>query len=206
MARVYRATIRASYTDGTLVQPSLHYQTDVSTGGSEPDPNDVASGIWGLVGASFLAATHSLIKIHELVATEQVIPPAIGVVGVHTVELNGSFTTGAEQLPREFVPLINLHTGTSSRSARGHLFLAGPSTPSAVGVRIWTTTSLGVFQTFADTLNDSFDLGTVSITHVNPVVYSRTRHGRGNDPFAFRVTSASAKPQPTWLRSRGSAP
>jgi hypothetical protein len=59
---------------------------------------------------------------------------------------------------------------------------------------------------FAAVLDDSFNLGTIDITHVNPVVYSRTRHQRGEDPHAFRVTSATANTKAHWLKTRMSTP
>jgi hypothetical protein len=204
--RIYRASIRCSYADGGLVVPSLHYQTDVSLGGDEPDPSDVASGIWGVIGTAFRAATPSLVTIHDVVVSEQVIKPAIGATGIHTVELAGSTTLSSEFLPRGIVPIINLHTEVASRSGRGYMTLAGPGASGAISDKLFTGSYLTSYQTLAALLDNSFDLGTLSITHVNPVVYSRKRHVDGLDPHAFRVTSASVRSKIHYLRSRDTSP
>jgi hypothetical protein len=207
VSRVYRATFKCAYGDGTLVQPSLHYQTDLPTGGDEPEPNDVAAGIWTMLGTAFLGTLASPITVASIDVSEQVLPPDIGVAGSHTVGSVGTgFGTGAD-LPRALVPIITLHTGISSRSARGHIFLGcpGDSTVLATG-GIWDPTPQSYFGTLAALLDNSFDLGTAFVTHVNPVIYSRTRHARSLSPYTFRVTSATAKTHATWLRSRLSTP
>jgi hypothetical protein len=70
----------------------------------------------------------------------------------------------------------------------------------------WDPSYVASVQGFADQLDNSFDLGSLFPTHVNPVVYSRTRHKRGLTPYAFRITSALANEQPTWLRRRLTTP
>jgi len=206
MSRVYRATLKCSYADGTLVEPSLHYQTDLPPLGDEPDPDDVANGIYGVVGSAFLNATFNQITFNDLVVVEQTIPPAIGATGLKHVGLAGSFSAAAEDLPRELVGLVSIHSSTASRSARGHLFLPGAGDKSKLASRAWTSGTLANWQAFADLLDNSFDLGSITPTHVNPVVYSRTRHLRSQTPYTFRVISATAKSKPSYLRSRGTTP
>jgi hypothetical protein len=207
VSRVYKATIRCEHGDGTLVEPGLHYQTDLPAGGSEPDPADVANDIWNQIGVPFGLITPSSVVIHELVVTEEVVPPTLGAAGVHTISGAGSAAAGDQKEPKELVPLINFHTATRSRSARGHSFMAGPmnSIHLAAG-GIWESAFLGLLQGFANACLLSFDLGAGIITSVHPVVYSRTRHRAGLAPFTFRLTGATAKPTPTWLRSRGTSP
>src|SRR5580765_4917410 len=125
MARVYRATIRGHYTDGTLVQPSLHYQTDLDAGQNEPDPSDVAGEIWAHIGAAVTTLWPTIVILDELVVAEQVLKPNIGVAGSHNLGFAGGLPVASEDLPRELVGIINLHTGTSSRSARGYTTLPG---------------------------------------------------------------------------------
>jgi hypothetical protein len=207
MARVYRATFKCHLVNLALVMPSLHYQTDVPPLGDEPDPNDVADGIWTLLGSAALAAMPGEVHCDELVVTEEVLPPDVGVAGAHTVGLNGTLPggTGAE-LPDGIAAIVNLHTGTRSRSSRGWTIWPGPSSSSHVDHNTFTGAYLSAILAFAALLDDSFDLGSVTPTHVNPVVYSKTRRQREEDPYTFRVTSASVNRTTHWLRSRMDVP
>lgn len=207
MSRVYRCTFMATYADGTLVEPSLHYQSDLPPLGDEPDPDDVASGLYGLLGADYLQTLPPGVTLHDLVCTEQVIAPAIGVQGSHHVGLPGTGTAGAEDLPRELVPILNLRTDTVSRSARGHIFLCSPGDKTKLVARDWQQAYIdAVYAPFAAKLSSSYDLGAVTPTHMHPVIYSRTRHQRSEDPYTFQVVSAALKVRPTWLRSRATTP
>jgi hypothetical protein len=206
VARIYRAVLKAHHDDGTLIEPSVHYLTDVPTAGSEPDPDDIASGVHSLIGEAYRQTLHSTCTYDDVIVTEMVLPPAIGASGSHHVGAAGGVSSAAYDLPKALVPIVNLHTGVSSRSARGWLMLGGPGAEAATANQKWTGAFLTAYQAFAALLDNSFDLGSVFPTHVNPVVYSRTRHRRGTDPHHFRVTGASASDVPHWLRSRMSSP
>lgn len=207
MSKVWRLTFKCDYADGTLVEPSLHYQSDVAPLGDEPDGDSVADAVYTHLGADFLQSLPTVVTLHDLVATEQVVPPAIGAQGSHHVGLPGIGISGAQDLPRELVPLVNMRTNTVSRSARGHIFLCGPGDKSKVVDRKWTDAFIaGAYQGLVDKLDDQLTLGAVNPTHLNPVIYSRTRHLRDQDPFTFGVVSAAVKVRPTWLRSRGTSP
>lgn len=207
MARIYKCTIMATHSDGTLIQPSVHYQTDVADIGSEPNPDDVARRCWEHFATSFLLVTPTTVTVHELVVTEQVVKPNIGVVGAFTVEQSGTSTAGTNHLPHELVPLVNLHTQTHSRSARGWLFLASPSDVAWLNANgEWQQTLVTNIQGLANLFATSFGVGDINVTTTKPVIYSRTRHQRGNTPYVFPVSHATANPQPAWLRSRGTAP
>lgn len=194
--------------NGTLIEPGLHYQTDLSAGGSEPDPDDVANAIWGHVGINFQQAMPASVTIDELVVVEQVLKPAIGVAGAHAVAAPGLLPTGDNSVPIEEVPLIAWHTGTRSRSARGHTFMASPlNGGDKVPGGNWGTTFLAQLQAFANACITIFAVGTPPFeTTIRPVVYSRTRHERGQTPFTFNLTGTTVRPHPTWLRSRGNIP
>jgi hypothetical protein len=185
----------------------VHYQTDVPAGGSEPDVQDVANDIWNQLGTPLKECLSVDITIDELVVVEQVLKPDIGVSAAVAVGAPGFVTIPDTVLPHELVPLINFHTATASRSARGHIFMGSflsQITLAAGGV--WSASIMGLLQGFANACRASFDLGSLQITHVNPVIYSRTRHQRGQDPYTFRLTGATVKPRPTWLRSRATTP
>lgn len=189
------------------MQPSLHYVTDLATGiGTEPDPQDVADGVWSLLGTAFLGTLPTDVTCDDLVVTEQVLPPAIGVQAAHHVGAVGTGFTASNELPKAMVPLVNLHSGAVSRSARGHLFLCSSGKSSTLTAGTWTSAAQTIYNTFAALLDNSFTIGTIGATDVHPCVYSRTRHQRGTDPHNFQVVAATLKIQPTWLRSRLSSP
>jgi hypothetical protein len=206
MARIYKATIVCVAADGTLFEPGLHYQTDVPTGGSEPDPGDVANGIWGVIGSTFMPLTPSTITIASVDVREQVLPPAIGVAGHRTLGGSGTADPGDHLLPKGLAAIIRLKTNTSSRSARGYTTPPPRYSSGALSDGSWSSTYMTLLSAFAATLDDSFDLGSVFPTHVNPVVYSRKRHLEDADPWAFRVTSATVNTKPHWRRSRMTSP
>lgn len=207
MSRVYRATLKCIAADGTLMEPSLHYRTDVPGTGSEPDPNDVADAINTHLQAALRAILSSQDTYQECLVREMVLPPAIGVAGIAVQNSVGNLTTTDDWLPRGVVPIINIHTNVSSRSARGHI--AGPS-PGRTGIfksgRVWSTTYQALLDSFAALLDDHMTLGSINATDLVPVVYSRTRHIRGDSPYSFNVSGATANPVPHWLRTRMSTP
>jgi len=206
VARVYKATFKCHHADGTLVEPGLHYQTDVPPLGDEPDASDVATGIWGVLGAAFTALTPSSVTIASLDVREMVLPPAIGAAGSHSIAGTGSGDNGDHKLPFGLVPIIRLKTDTSSRSARGYTTPPDPIDGGTITAGQWSTSYMTLLNAFAALLDNSFDLGSVTPTHVNPVCYSRTRHRASEDPFAFKVVNATVNPTPHWRRSRMTNP
>lgn len=194
------------YGDGTLCQPSLHYQTDVPTAGSEPDPADVASTIWGHLGNFVPATVPTYVHIDSLVVSEQVLKPDIGAAGAVNIDIAGTLPGSSEDLPRELVAIINLHTNVASRSARGYFTLPGPGGETFTQGRLFTNEYVNAGNSLAGVLDDQLDIGTFQVTHLNPVVYSRKRHQAHQDPFTFRVQSAKLNLRPKWRRSRGTTP
>lgn len=187
--------------------PSAHWQTDVPDIGSEPNPDDVATQLWASIGNEFRAVSSATLTVHELVVTEEVLKPSIGVVGAHTVGLAGLVAVGTDVLPAACVPLINIHTQTHSRSARGWQFLGSTMNAAELSTAgVWETTFLANLQLYADRLAANVGIGDINITTAKPVIYSRTRHQRGQTPYVFSVSNAKANPAPTWLRSRRTSP
>jgi hypothetical protein len=209
VARTYRATFFCKdLDDGTIVQPSLHYQTDLSTAGEEPEAGDVASGIWAVVGQAFLNATPSRVSCDGLVVRSEEIPGSgiLPAEGFHSVGLPGNLAVVEGDLPRELVAICNIHTNVGSRSARGYITLSGPYSEAYVTLKQWAGAYATAGHAFAALLDNSFSLGTIQPADVHPVVYSRTRRIKGFTPYTFRVSSASFNLRPHWRRSRGTTP
>jgi hypothetical protein len=144
--------------------------------------------------------------VERVTVVEQVIHPAIGAQGNHVVNEAGTADPGNADLPLALSPLLNLHTNVASRSARGWIFFPCVMDSALIADREWTVGIYNNMQDVAAVLDNSFDLGSVFPTHVNPVVYSRTRHKNGLDPHAFQITSASSARRPHYLRSRDTSP
>ena len=189
-----------------LIQSTLHYQTDVPPAGDEPAPDDVANGIWGVIGTAFLAASPTNCHVDTVDVLEMVLPGGAPVGGTKVVNANGTQVTTNKFMSRGTCLGVNLHTAVRSRSSRGFMHLPGALDTSYAGGQTWGGGYLTHANTLAALLDDSFDLGAVLITHVNPVVYSRKRHVDGLSPFAFRVTSATVNPMVRYLRSRDTTP
>lgn len=207
MADIYRVTFKGHYSDGTLVEPSLHYQSDLTIGQEEPDPEDLASAVWAHLTTAYRNATSAGVTIDECVATQEVLKPAIPKVGNHLVNLVGTGSSATQYCPRALVPLIQLKTNTHIRSAHGWQFLSAPGGADLFSGGQWNASGLQAFyDTYAALLNDDVETGSVVTVTWHPVIYSRTRHKRGETPYTFRVTSAVADTHPTWLRSRLSTP
>lgn len=142
-----------------------------------------------------------------LVRSEEI--PASGIIPVeafHVFGTAGTLSALNADLPRELVGIVNLHTGVGSRSARGYTTLPGPYSEAQLTDHLWAGAYATAGHAFADLLKQSFDLGTIQVAHVNPVVYSRTRRTRNQSPWTFRVTSATFNLRPHWRKSRGTSP
>jgi hypothetical protein len=81
-----------------------------------------------------------------------------------------------------------------------------PRLADRVSGNVWDGTMLAALNAFCALLDDQLELGTLIITDLNPVVYSKTRHQRSEDPFTFRVTGATPNAKVHWLRSRMTTP
>jgi len=209
VANIYRSTFVCTYADGTLVEPSVDYQTDLSTGDSEPSASDLAGAIWSHVGAAFKACLNSHITVQRLLLSQRVIAPAIGLVGSHEVNEAGTYTTGTIVEPFGLVAIINRHTGAASRSSRGWLRMPNPGIAADVTGNTLTSSFTSQLQALGNVLDDTVDVGGflgIGSVHAHPVVYSRTRHKRGLTPYTFNLTGCTVNPKWHWLRSRMSTP
>jgi hypothetical protein len=203
---VWRATIRGSYSDGTLVETALHYRTIPPIGGDEPDPNDTAAGIWGFIGTQYTDWLDPDLTVHDLVLTEEVLPGEVPRGGSHVVNQPGDADTSDAPLPRAVTMVMNKRTGTHTRSGRG--WLAYPFQPdgSHVDGNRWNDAALADIAGLMDRLSSSFTEGEALETTVQPCVYSRTRALAGEDPVFFDITSVTANARVHWLRSRATTP
>lgn len=207
MSRIYRCTVKAHFSSGILVEPSVHYQTDLSLGGDEPDPDDVATGIWDHIGSAWLNTAASGLHFDELIVAEQVVPPALGAAGSHTIDTGGtSSLTSGDDMPTGIVAIVNVHTNTRSRNSRGHFCLSPPAVSGVHAAQGWTSGYTTAVNSLCALLDDVITIGSIITTDLRPVVYSRTRHLNNTAPWTFPVSSATLNPTCHWLRSRMTSP
>jgi len=206
VSKVYRLTFKCAKSDGTLAMPSVHYKEDVPGGGSNNDPSELASKVWDHVGAAFKATFTSSYTVQEILALEETVPPVIGAAGAHTVNEAGTLTGSGDSMPDGCVAVINIHTNTRSRSARGWFHPPSPRLADRVSGNAWDSTMLAAFNALCAVLDDTISEGGTFPPDLVPVVYSRTRAIRAEDPFAFDVVSLSVNPRVHWLKSRMSTP
>jgi hypothetical protein len=207
MARTYRASIISHVNNtGAEIVSTLHYQTDLTFIGDEPDPDDVAAGVWSTIGSSYRAATVTRITIDRVDVLEMVIKPDLAAGGTHIVGLAGTLASPGGDMSQATCLGINLRTTTRSRSSRGFMHMPPPLDHQYSSGQGWTGGYLTLSQTVADTVDDSFDLGTINVTHVHPVVYSRLRHQEGLTPYTFRVTQGTITNKQRYVRSRDTSP
>lgn len=206
MSSIYRIAIQAHVNDGTLLMPSLHYKEDVPAGGSANDEATIAANVWAHIGSAFLACMPTRDTVDSVEALEEVVPPAIGGAGSHPVNQNGTLAGSGDSMPEGCVPVLNFHTNTRSRSARGWMHMPSPHWADGVSNNVWSGSTLTALNALCDLLDDSItESGTFPCTLV-PVVYSRTRAQRSEVPFSFDVSSVSLNPRVHWLKSRMSVP
>lgn len=166
----------------------------------------MAHDIWIHLGVQFVACFPASITVHELVVSEQVLKPDIGVVGAVALNSSGTLAGSGDAMPTGLVPLVNLHTNVHSKSARGWLHLPSPVFSEFVNRNDWKAAYKDAVAGLLELIPTGFDMGTFLPTHVNPVVYSRTRHTRGQSPYTFHLSNATLNSQPHWLRSRMDIP
>jgi hypothetical protein len=158
-----------------------------------------------------LAAAWTVVAV---VVTEVLDPDstAVPAQGSHSVNLAGTQTSAGDQLPPPSCPLLTFYTNAAVRSGHGRIFLPSSGPASNLDGSGNYDTSATFYVTTLPALRTKL-LADVHVTDgvlvdqdLSLVVYSRTRHARGDDDFYFDVTSIAQHPQLHWLRSRATAP
>lgn len=218
MAKIWRFTAEAeNLLNGQKQVVHIHYQTDVPLVGSEPSAADVLDFIldhFSTAGHNmsiFAGSMFSPAKLTRAVVREELDPSsgAIPAVAEETLSIVGTQALGAaDATPSGLTIWLAFRTGTASRSARGGTHWFGPYNVNMLdSVGKWDTAG-GVFlnlgstaTVIAQSMSNVFD----STGDINPVVYSRTRRGRGQSPFVFPITAVPVSSEPRWLRRRSPA-
>jgi hypothetical protein len=205
VARIYRCAVKCTK-NATLMVSTFHMEVVPETTFSDPDPNDVASGIWGHISAGFLENTANNVSVNELVIDEQVLPPAIGVQGSHTVNIAGNLVPTGSQLPDGVCAVINWRTETASRNSRGWMHPpSGIGSGELVDNNLSTAYHTLVGALAADMVGE-VDFGSLFPARGTFGTFSRTRFKESLTPYFFPVTGYRVNTQSKYLRTRMTAP
>lgn len=212
MAKIWRITWSGTYADGVVTSNSLHFRTEPAALGSDPPAGDVLNLIDTELTTLYRNCLPNTLKVHAVIAAECLSPSEIAQGGVpegsaKELELDGTLAPADTKLPEALSAIIQLRTGVPLRSARGYLSMPSPLGSAGLTTGgVWTGSTKSAYDAFAAKLDDDYELGTVDVTSVIPVVYSRTRHDRGISPWWFQIEAATLVNKARWRRSRTTAP
>lgn len=209
MATIWRFSAHGLWGTTDIVH-TLHFQTDLTTGDNEPSAADVLDAIGDHLDAGggkytmLYDLSESNVTYDRMAVVSEVLKPAIA-EGFHDV-VNHIGTNGTNgNIPPELCAYLKFSSDAVSKSGRGGVH-SGPATRTALWSNaVFVTNSvLGTSLAALGTrMTQSFNNGsTFQTVTLHPVIYSRTRHQRGETPYTFRITSHSVSPKPRFLRTR----
>lgn len=214
MATVWRFELEALNLKTLQSQLSTaHVQTDVTIGEDEPSGADVLDIIldhFSTTGHDLVditTALYSSCRLTEARVREELHPTSSDIASVSTeaLSLPGLNVDSGDVTPDGLCPWIFFHTPFASRSARGGTHLPGPFNANILDtLGRWDTTGgwWGSVSACANAFADHMENTLAASGDLNWVVYSRTRRGRGQSPWTFKLDDAGVRIQPRWLRRR----
>lgn len=200
---------------GYLIQNTFHYELVEDTawvpgGININDLLDQVDTKWTTLYRAVLPTSYTLgriLAVQRLQDADTNVPDG----GEKAIGLAGTLTVTDTLVPHEVCQVVNLHTDTRSRSARGWLMLP-PSRSSTYMQAGGDYAASGGYHNAVVALmailddNIQHTLAGVNDYHLRPVVYSHKRHNASTPPWTFTIKSATKKNQPHWLRTRTSVP
>jgi hypothetical protein len=191
---------------------TLHYQTNVGVGGSEPS----AATMLTKINDHYSSSGHNLSKFTACLDTgcgltrssvyERVTPGSgdVPASAVETHTLAGSLTASSDRNPAGIATWIKLTTAAAGRSFRGGTHVPGSFQPADFDLNgfwqgsgtFWTA----VVALAAAILDDINDID-VAGTDLQVVIYSHVRDARGLDATE-PITAAVPSTTPRFVRSR----
>jgi hypothetical protein len=211
VAKVWRISFESFNDNGVEIINTLHYQTDLGSLETEPSGSNVVDAVHDHLTTAYRACLPTTYTLNSLEAREEVMPSSgdVPASGTKTVQLPGTVTVTGGIIPDAMCAIVKLRTDAAIRSARGYLAMPNGRSSIILGTDLRWATAGGWWTgltAFAALLDDSFDTGGVGAVTLNPVVYSRTRRARQQEPYAFPVVEAVVTREPRWRRSRTTAP
>lgn len=207
---IYRVSFKGHFDDGVLTVNSLHYVTQPPLEGSEPAAQDVCQLLKDEWAPLWINANTGAWHFSSVDLTEMVNPLDVNATpraATVAVTNGGALPATGDKLPEALCGIVSLRTEVARRWARGYVAMPSPRASSYLDASAnWTGGYLTALQAIAAKVDDDYEIGTVSVTSVIPVVYSRTQHLRGADQPWAQVSAGVARTKPKWRASRLSAP
>lgn len=189
----------------------FHYQTDLEPGESEPPGDQVADELDTKLTSGFRGCCLSAIVIDKIyVHSEELRGGDIPRSGQHLIAASGTLGGANDgRLDDQMYPIIDRYSEAATRSGRGWSAMPPILNSAAMGGDglIAPSGFLGLALTsFEALLDDDISHTTVGVLRwkLHPVIYSKTRRTREQDPWTFRVSRAQHALRPHWLRTRRS--
>ena len=207
---IYRWSIKGRYASGVATVTSLHFVTQPPALGDEPSAGDVLNaintGLWTLYHNCLPTSwTEESTEVSEMLSPLDLTTVPRGHVNAGSGA--GTFSEGDHILPEALCAIVALRTGVPRRWARGYIAMPSPKNSGALTDKgRWAGSYLTNLQALASHLDDDYSIGTVSVTSVIPVVYSRTQHARGADQPWAQVEAGVVRGDSRWRRTRTTAP
>jgi hypothetical protein len=213
MSNIAWAVTFRSTRQGVQLVNTLHYAESKGTGGGDNASADevrdnVAAGLKDL----YRAMLPTDATLDEIIVRSEVRDPAQDVPEQSqlTVGQAGTRTIVTNQLPKSICVLATIRTNAPVRGGIGRVFLPAPVEASWLDAGSWssgiTTNSGSPWKQFMDAAIATQSWGTINQHDLPLVVYSRTRHRRGDANYWFAASGYVIRSQPHWLRSRATAP
>ena len=215
MAKLFRVSFHSTSTTGVAYVSTYHYVVRPAGGFTDTgDASNLRDALSGTLPAQYRGVLPNWITVQTMLVAE-VLPPGSTDVpdeSSFTVGLNGQQSTTGDQLPIPLCVLVGIYSNAAVRSGHGRTFYPHPGNASLLdSAGNWDMAST-VFATSYPTLLNSLksnwtvDLSGTPDATASQVIYSRTRHARGDDSYYFDVSSWTIRTVPHWLRSRATAP
>lgn len=189
----------------TFAYVDRHDDTD-----SDLDAASVAGAVASHLAVYYLACLPTDAHVDVMTAREIVrwwspydeIPQAASV----TVNANGTRTLGTDRPPNGLTCKLSCKGNAAVRGAHGWRLLPGdPNAGSLSSVGKWQGAYLTAVQTFATKMMDDLPVGLFT-NKLYGIVYSYSRHRRGDANWFFDLQSVTASDTPGWLRKRMTIP
>lgn len=210
-SRLWRAQWQGNLHTGALVRTSLHYVERTTDFYGPAGAADVAEAISDHMTQYYMPclATDTHIDVLEVREVVRFWSPfnEIPSVSAAIVDDGGTVGVGSERLPSACCSKISIKSNAAVRG--GHGWILPPANVSVVNLNSdgqWDGDLGAGITALADHIPDTIEFGSLPTHILDPIVYSETRHRRGDDNYYFDVENALWRSDPTWLRRRISIP
>ncbi len=189
----------------TFAYVDRHDDTD-----SDLDATTVAGAVATHLAVPYLACLPTDAHIDVMTVREIVrwwppydeIPEASSVV----VNANGAIAPGSDRTPDGLAAKLSVKGNAAVRGAHGWRLIPGsPNAGALSGAGKWEGAYVTSLQNLATKMMDDLPVGLFT-NKLYGIVYSYSRHRRGDANWFFDMASVTASTTPTWLRKRMTIP